>query len=98
MYSSNKSGDNALDDANTITRSICTSDQPQSSVQRMSSPWPNTTISPLGLVQEVLRSPESKGDSEGESVITLDVDNRHLAVCLNLKLWQRLYFMVRKLA
>ena len=35
-YSNNKSGDNALDDANTITRSICSSDQPQSSVQRMS--------------------------------------------------------------
>ena len=60
---SNKSVENALDDANTITRSICTSDQPQSSVQRMSSPWPNSTISPQGLVQEVLRSSESKGDS-----------------------------------
>ena len=35
-YSNNKSDDNALDDANTITRSICSSDQPQSSVQRMS--------------------------------------------------------------
>ena len=41
----------------------------------MSSPWRNTTISPQGLVQEVLRSPESKGDPEGESVITLDLDN-----------------------
>ena len=56
---SNKSGENALDDANTITRSICTSDQPQSSVQCMSSPWPNSTISPQGLVQEVLNPREA---------------------------------------
>ena len=36
---------------------------------------PNTTVSPQLLVQEVLRSPESKGDSEGESVVTVNVDN-----------------------
>ena len=41
----------------------------------MSSLWPNSIISPQGLVQEVTRSPEPKGDPEGESVITLDVDN-----------------------
>ena len=52
-YSNKKSGENALDDANTITRSILTSDQPQSLVQCVSSPWPNSTISPQGLVQEV---------------------------------------------
>ena len=64
-----------------ITESVCTSDQPQSpinpinSVQCVSSPMPNPTISPLGLVQEVLRSPESKGNSsEEEPVVTLDTD------------------------
>ena len=36
---------------------------------------PNTTVSPQLLVQEVLRSPDSEGDSEGESVVTVNVDN-----------------------
>ena len=36
---------------------------------------PNTTISSQGVVQEVLRSPDSEGDAEGESVVTVNVDN-----------------------
>ena len=82
---SNKSVGNDLDGSSTITESACPSDQPQcpinpiNPVHCVSSPSPNPTISPLGLVQEVLRSPESVGDSsEEEPVITLDADNSTL--------------------
>ena len=82
---SNKSVDNYLDGSSTITESACTSDQPQcpinpvNPVHCVSSPSPNPTISSLGLVQEVLRSTESVGDSsEEEPLITLHADNSTL--------------------
>ena len=70
-YNSPKSGDNALDDVNSC---ICATNQPQSpinSVEGMSSPHTTILISPLDLVQEVLRSPESSR----ESVCIVDRDN-----------------------
>ena len=75
-YSSNKSGGN---DTNSITGCVRATDQPQTSVESIR--FPNTTMSPFELVQEVLRSPES---SE-ESVIVVDRDSTtsyvHGAAC-----------------
>jgi len=72
-YSSNKYSDIVSDDTDSITSTTDQTQSPILSVQCMSSP--NTKISLQGLVKEVLRSPDSEGDSEGESVVTVNADN-----------------------
>jgi len=88
--SSNKSGDNASDDANVV----CATDQPQSSAKNISSP--NTIVSPLELVEDVLRSPKSSGKSVSP------VDKGSVTSCIHgaqseSKLFQHSTFMVGKL-
>ena len=86
-----KSWDNAT---NVITRDIGTSYRPQSSMQCMS--YPNTSISPLGLVQKVLKSPESEGYSEGEPLITVDVDNAASCATSKSKVLETSEFYVKE--
>ena len=65
------SGDNASDDANTIAKCM---------------PSPHTTISPLDLFKEILRSPESSTESDN-----IDIENETSCFCGTILQIQRLF-------